>query len=190
MKITSILGSPRTKGNSATLAREFCETARQKGAEVREFVLNKLNFKGCQGCMACKDDKERCAVQDDLTEVLDAVRETDVLVLASPVYYADITAQMKAFVDRTFSFLKPDFETSSDPCRLEKGKTLVFIQTQGDDNEASFDNIYPKIQMFFLFYGFGATHLIRACGVNDLGEVNQKPEIMKQARDLAQTLTH
>ena len=71
-----------------------------------------MNFKGCQGCGACKAEKEKCVVQDDLTQVLEAVRETDVLVLASPVYFADVTAQMKAFVDRTYSFLKPDFETN------------------------------------------------------------------------------
>jgi multimeric flavodoxin WrbA len=189
MKITSVLGSPRTKGNSATLAREFCDAAGQNKAEVREFVLNKLNFKGCQGCMACKAEKEKCVVQDDLTEVLEAVRETDILVLASPVYYADVTAQMKAFVDRTFSFLKPDFETNPDPSRLEKGKTLVFIQTQGDENEGTFAKIFPKYEMFFLFYGFGASHLIRACGINDLGEVRQNKDVMSKARELAQTLT-
>ena len=73
---------------------------------------------------------------------------------------------------------------------MEKGKTLVFIQTQGDENEGSFSKIFPKYEMFFLFYGFGATHLIRACGINDLGEVSQNQDIMNKARELAQALTN
>ena len=86
MKILCLLGSPREKGNSATIANRFCTTAERLGAEVRTFVLNKLQFRGCQGCMACKTKLDRCVLEDDLAEVLDSIRDADVLVLATPVY--------------------------------------------------------------------------------------------------------
>ena len=95
MKVTCLLGSPREKGNSAALAKKFCKTAESLGASIRTVSLNTLNFRGCQGCMACKTKLDKCALEDDLTEVLEAIRETDVLVLASPVYYWDVSSQLK-----------------------------------------------------------------------------------------------
>ena len=112
MKVVCLLGSPREKGNSATIANRFCKTAERLGAEVITAVLNKLDFRGCQGCMACKTKLDRCVLEDDLTDVLEAIRETDVLVLASPVYFWDVSSQLKAFIDRTFSYLVPDFITN------------------------------------------------------------------------------
>lgn len=101
-KIISVIGSPRVDGNSATIGKRFCDTGEKLGAEVRTFVLNKLRYQGCQGCMLCKTKLERFALEDDLTEVLDAIRNTDVLVLSSPVYFWDVSGQLKTFMDRTF----------------------------------------------------------------------------------------
>jgi len=53
MKVVSLLGSPRENGNSSTIAKHFCDTAEKLGAEERAFSLNKLNYRGCQGCLAC-----------------------------------------------------------------------------------------------------------------------------------------
>ncbi len=94
MKLLCVLGSPRENGNSSTLARRLCETAEGMGAEVATYSLNKLKYRGCQGCMACKSKLDHCALEDDLTEVLDAVYGADALVLASPVYYGDVSSQM------------------------------------------------------------------------------------------------
>jgi len=183
LKIVCVNGSPRTKGNSATLARHFCETAEKAGAEVKTWFVSKLEYKGCQGCYACKNKLDRCAVKDDLAEVLEAVRACDVLVLASPVYYGDVSSQLKAFIDRTFSFVTADFVT-----RLAPGKKTVFILTQGDPTEGNFSDIYPRYSTFFNWMGFENSGLIRGCGVSEPGEVANRPEIMKQAEELARKI--
>lgn len=105
MKVVCLLGSPKPKGNSAFLAERFCSAAEARGAGVETFSLNQLNYRGCQACMACKTKHDRCVLKDDLEPVLDAVRQTDALVLATPVYYGEVTSQMKGFIDRTFSLL-------------------------------------------------------------------------------------
>ena len=109
MKIVSLLGSPRPHGNSTAITRRFQDTAANLGAEVRTFELNRLVYRGCQGCCACKQSLDHCILNDDLTEVLNTVAEADVVVLASPVYYGDVSAQLKGFIDRTYSYLKPDY---------------------------------------------------------------------------------
>ncbi len=188
MKILCLLGSPREKGNSATIANRFCTTAERLGAEVRTFVLNKLQFRGCQGCMACKTKLDRCILEDDLTAILEAVRETDVLVLATPVYLFDVTSQLKTFFDRTFSFFVPDFFSNPNKGRLAPGKKLVFIQVQGQPNQSLFTDVFPKFEYFFKAYGFSETHLIRACGVRGQRDIEAREDVLKLAETTAERL--
>ena len=143
MKIVALLGSPRSNKNSASIANRFIASATQFGAETRNFELNKLVYRGCQGCYACKSTHESCVINDDLTEVLEAVRQADLVLLASPVYYGDVSAQLKGFIDRTFSYLKPDYISNIQPSRLS-AKKLVFVLTQGHPDEAMFNDIYPR----------------------------------------------
>jgi multimeric flavodoxin WrbA len=186
MRITSLLGSPRENGNSSTIAKRFCATAESLGAEVKTFTLNKLNYRGCQGCMVCKTKLDRCALKDDLTEVLEAVRETDILLLASPVYYGDVSSQMKGFIDRTYSYFVPDFHSNPKPCRLTPGKKLVFVLTQGWPDETRYSDIFPRYERFFVErYGFSESRLIRVCGVRDPGEIEARQEALKLAEDTA-----
>lgn len=185
MKCVCVLGSPRVNGNSEILAQTFLKTMESLGAETKVYALNKLKYRGCQACMACKKNLETCAVKDDLIEVLDAVREADVLVLASPVYYGDITAQAKGFVDRTYCYLAPDFMTIPNPSRLKPGKKLVFIQTQGHPDVTQFNDIYSKYSNFLKWYGFEESYLVRSTGVGDKGDVNKHPQILEEAKSVA-----
>lgn len=188
MKIVALFGSPRAKGNSATVARRFCDAAEALGAEVKTYELNKFEYRGCQGCMTCKTKLDKCVLKDDLTEVLDAVHETDILLLASPIYYGDVSSQLKAFIDRTFSYLVPDYTTNPTPCRLSPGKKLVFVLTQGNPDESRFADVFPRYDYFFKWYGFDSSHLIRACGVREAGEVVAHRTVMTLAEDLTKEL--
>ena len=185
MRIVCLLGSPRPKGNSAAMAAKFCDTADGLGAEVTTFSLNKLKYRGCQACMTCKTKLEKCVLKDDLAEVLEAVREAEVLVMASPIYYGEVSSQLKAFIDRTYSYLVPDYPTNPKPCRLVPGKKLVFIQTQGHPDESQFADVFPRYEFFFKWYGFKESHLIRACGVFNKGDVEGREDVMRLAEETA-----
>ena len=188
MKIVCLLGSPQEKGNSATVANRFCATAERLGAEVQVFALNKLEYQGCQACMACKTKLDHCVLEDDLTEVLEAVRETDVLVLASPVYYGDLSSQMKGFIDRSYSYLASDYLTNPQPSRLSAGKKLVFILTQGNPDQERFADIFGRYDYFFQWYGFADSHLIRGYGLREPGIVAQNQDVMKLAETTAEKI--
>ena len=185
MKIVAILGSPRLNGNSATVAGRFLESARNHGAETQSFALNTLSYRGCQACMSCKKHSEKCVLKDDLTEVLEAVRDADVVVLASPVYYGDVTGQMKLFIDRTYCYLTPDFHSNPERSRLLPGKAVVFIQTQGLADATVFADIFPRYNAMIRFIGFEEVHLLRACGLSQRDDVLARTEVLKEAEDLA-----
>ena len=185
MKTVCVLGSPRPTGNSATIAKHLCDTIEARGAEAKTFALNTLSYRGCQACMACKTKLDRCVLEDDLTEVLDSLRDADVLLMATPVYFGDVTSQMKGFIDRLYSYLTPDYRTSPDKSRFLPGKKLVFIQVQGRPDESKFSDVFPRYADFFDWYGFKERHLVRCWGVRDLGEVDKRKDVLAMAEAVA-----
>ena len=185
MKTVCILGSPRSRGNSAIIAERLCSEIEGLDSEVRTFVLNDLTYRGCQACMICKTKLERCVLKDDLTEVLDSVREADLLVLATPVYFSDVTSQMKGFIDRMYSYLVADYRTNPQKSRLSPGKKLVFIQVQARPDEHKFADVFPRYEEFLEWYGFQQRHHIRCWGIRELGEVKDHEEVFIRTDDVA-----
>ncbi|MDY0186220.1 MAG: flavodoxin family protein [Desulfuromonadaceae bacterium] len=187
MKIVSLLGSPRSSGNSATIARHLLKTAEGLGAETTAFELNRLAYRGCQACYACKKGSEECVLNDDLRDVLEAVHAADAVVLASPVYYGDVTAQLKGFIDRTYSFLVPDYITNPKPSRLSS-KKLVFVLVQGHPDETLFADVFPRYAQFLKWMEFDEVSLIRAYGIGP-GHNDVVPEhALRQAEEAAKAL--
>lgn len=188
MNIVCILGSPRPNGNSTIIAERFLSEARHLGAEVQTHRLNRMTFRGCQACGACKGRLDHCALNDDLTPVLESIHTADILVLATPVYFADVTGQMKSFIDRTYSLYVPDFMTNPQPSRLPPGKRLVFIQAQAQPEASFFNDIYPRYDFFFQVLGFRDNRLIRALGVNDKGDAEARQDILESAAAAAREI--
>jgi multimeric flavodoxin WrbA len=187
MNVLCVLGSPRKKGNSATIARRFLKVAADRGAMIETYILNELDYRPCQACYACKTKLEHCALEDDLTPVLKALGECDLVVVATPVYFGDISAQTKAFIDRTFSFAKPDFHSRPDPVRFAPGKKMLWIITQKSP-EDDFSDIFQRYGGMFKTYAGFEPHVIRGAGVEAPGEVKHKPKIMANAEEMAQQL--
>jgi len=183
MKIFAVLGSPRPQGNSSTLARVFLKAARERGAEITEYLLNQMNFQGCQGCGGCKTKSQTCILEDDLTPLLQAVWDADLLVLASPVYFGDLSGQLKCFFDRTYSYFNPDFS-----CRMPPGKIAVMVLTQANPDPDNFNDIFPRYQRWFKWFGFNSSHLLRAVGVRDPGEVASQTAALDAAAALSREL--
>lgn len=126
-KILILSGSPRKNGNSELLCDEFAKGAREAGHDVEKLRVAEKNIGYCRACYACKGTG-KCVIEDDMAEVLQKMIDADVLVLASPVYFYAIDAQLKAVIDRTVARW------------LEvKNKEFYYIVTMADQDEASAD---------------------------------------------------
>ncbi len=99
-KVLILSGSPRKGGNSDILCDEFARGAREVGHEVEKICVAEKDIRYCRACYACRDTG-KCIIEDDMAEVLQKMIDADVLVLASPVYFYSIDAQLKALIDRT-----------------------------------------------------------------------------------------
>ncbi|WP_135502535.1 flavodoxin family protein [Roseovarius aestuariivivens] len=188
-KLVCLLGSPREGGNSDTLARVFCDAAKAEGATVRTHSLRDLRFQGCMNVRFCKVGGDFCGLDDDMVPVLADLGEADVLVMATPVYFCNMTGLMKQAFDRFFSFLKPDYLTSDEPSRLGRGKRLVLIQTQGED-EAHYADLLAGYAPALEKLGFEKRDLLRACGVRDAKDVMNNAALLGQARELGRQVAH
>lgn len=95
-----ISASPRKGGNSDTLCDEFIRGAQESGNHAEKIFLASKNIKYCIGCGVC-NTTQKCVQKDDMAEILDKMVEADVIVLATPVYFYTMDAQMKTLIDRT-----------------------------------------------------------------------------------------
>lgn len=102
-------GGPRRNMNTAVMVAAFAEGAKESGAEVKVVRLYDIDYKGCRSCMACQLKDKRvpsCLFPDGITDILQECAEADGLMLASPIYYGEITAMSRAFWERlTFPWL-------------------------------------------------------------------------------------
>ena len=104
MKVLGVDGSGRGGGNTAVLVRAVLDGAAAGGAETELFDLSGWDISGCTDCKGCKQS-HRCVVQDDMQRFYDVAPEADVLVLGSPIYLDHVTAQMMAFIQRTYCYI-------------------------------------------------------------------------------------
>jgi multimeric flavodoxin WrbA len=100
MKIAGISGSPRKNQNSEKLIGIALGIAEDRGFEVDRIFLSEHTIAPCTACDLCRDAK-RCAIEDDMTRIYPALEDADAIVVASPVYFGCMTAQLKALFDRT-----------------------------------------------------------------------------------------
>lgn len=100
--ILIISSSPRKKGNSQMLCEQFKRGAEEKGHNVKLIRIMDANIGYCRACDGCMRNGGTCVLKDDMAEILELFQKADVLVLATPVYFYGISAQMKAFIDRTY----------------------------------------------------------------------------------------
>lgn len=185
MNVVAVLGSPRPKGNSTVLADRLLAAAEKRGAQTSRFFLNQLNYRGCQACNACKKGSEVCVLNDDLTAVLDAVTAADVLIMASPVYCTDVSAQLKGFIDRMYSFLVPDYIAKAKKSRFPADKKLVFILAQGHRDPRHFADILPRYLPIMRWFGFTPAWPLRAIDVYFEGDVDRRSDLLEEVDRIA-----
>jgi multimeric flavodoxin WrbA len=174
MKVVGIQGSPRTDGNCATLVKRFLDRAAARGARTRLYKPHAMECQGCIACGSCKTETDYCVLKDDLTEVLDGLLDTDILVLASPVYFGDASSQFKRFWDRTYSLLDAEFNG-----RLGGGKRAAFILSQGQPASSAHEDVYPRYEQWLRIYGFDERRLLRVLGANDPDTAANHKELLE-----------
>ncbi len=173
-KILILSSSARKGGNSDTLCDAYAEGAREAGHEVEKVRLAQLRIEPCLGCYACERTGV-CAQKDDMATLLPKLREADVIVLASPVYFYTLCGRLKNFIDRTLPLY---------PYEGFAGKKWQLIISAAEDEKENMQHAVGDFMGFMEcmeepviaepIYGIGAWQL---------GDIKGKPEVIQQARE-------
>lgn len=126
MNILIVSGSPRKGGNTEIMAQAFAQGARSKGHQAAVQSLSGLKIAPCLGCQYCFSHEGQCVQQDDMAGLLRQADQADMLVFASPIYWFDVSAQMKCFIDRLYARGKTGFRHNKTALLLDSGAPGVY----------------------------------------------------------------
>ncbi len=148
MKITAFNGSSRGKaGNTHIMVSEFLEGAKSAGAEVKNIILLTKRIRHCLACFECwYKTPGVCIQKDDTEELLNEITNSDVIVLATPLYVDNVSGIMKNFLDRMLPLFDPHFEKDLNGIyrhkkRLKKYPNIVIIANSGYPEQEHFQVI-------------------------------------------------
>ncbi len=182
-KVLVLLGSPRKRGNSATLAEGIAKGARSVGAKVDTLFIHGMKIAPCRSCYACqKPNSAGCSIKDDMQIVYKKLLEADAWIIASPVYWFTVSAQTKLWMDRCFALLpraKEAFE----------GKRIAIAMSYGD-NDPFKSGCVNALRTFQDAYGYVQANI---CGMvygsaMDAGEIKKNKSLMKEAEELGRQI--
>jgi len=122
-KWIAVVGSPRKGKNTDLLTDYIIEALSEKNIQVDKFILDSRNISTCSGCECCMEDG-KCVINDDVSKIIEAMKNADGFIFASPSYNYNVTAQMKAFLDRTFCLYDYSEVCTS---RLSQDKNAIVV---------------------------------------------------------------
>ena len=182
MAIVGIISSPHKNGPTAYAVNAILDAAKADGKDVQVFYINPMaNRKGCQGCNGCKRNGGSCVIKDDLTPVLEAVRDAESVVVSAPVYFGEACGQYRLFEDRFYGFLKADFSTS-----LAPGKKVAVVTAAGSAGaDALADKMMGALVNYFKFEGVGKIAMVTG---NAMDYAEKSDDVKAQCAAIAKKL--
>ncbi len=169
-KIVILNGSPRRNGNTSALVKSFTEGAESAGNKVTEFFLDSMDIHGCKGCFGGNNNQKfPCVQNDDMDKIYPAVKECDIVVLASPLYYWNMSGQIRTAIDRLFALE----EGGENLLRGNNRASVLLMAAEG----CNFDDVltyYNHLTEHLRWKNLGC---VLAGGNGDIGDIKGKPEV-------------
>ncbi|GMA98096.1 flavodoxin family protein [Pelosinus sp. IPA-1] len=161
--ILVLTGSPRKGGNSDKLADAFIAGAQQAGHTTVKYTTGDKNIKGCIDCQACFKKGTACSIPDDFSELAPLLEQADMIVFATPLYWFSFPAQLKASIDKFYSFLIGK--------RTLKIKECALLVTGGVEDETKFDGIVTSYKIIAEFQNWKDSGVIIVPGLHDKDDI-------------------
>jgi len=180
LKVLGIAGSPRRDGNTDLLLTEVMKGAASRGAEVKTIVLNNLKVTPCQHCDACLE-AGNCKVEDDMQMVYNELETADRIVLASPIQFMTVTAQMKAMIDRCQALWARKYVLKIPPLGNERDRKGFFISVGGRKVANLFEPALATVRALFNTLNITYAGDLLFHGVDEKGTIAKHADALQQA---------
>lgn len=170
--------SLRNPSSSEILAKEVEKGAKDAGHNVEFVTLKDKNISFCKGCLACQRLKH-CVIDDDANLITDKIKSSDVIVWATPVYYYEMSGQMKTVIDRANSLFVSDY----------KFKEVYLITTSADSDTGVGQAVLNGINGWIAcFNGVKLCGYLSGGGITSSSDLEAKPDLLKKAYDLGKNI--
>lgn len=187
MKIIAFNGSPRPGGNTEVLLNEALKPLREAGHDIRVFNLNSMNVRPCQDCGGCSATGI-CIQEDAMTEIYDAVREADRIVLASPIFFYSVSAQTKAMVDRCQAFWCEKYLLKKIIPAGSAGRKGLLLLVGGMKKDACRITAEATAKGFFRTVSVPEHETLFFGGIDAKGDILKHPTALKEAYEAGKRL--
>ena len=191
MKVIAFMGSPRKNGNTEILVDSFLEGAKSKGADTEKISLYDCTINPCQGCYRnCWLGPGDCTrFQDDMNQLISKMISSDLILIASPVYMANYTAQLTAFFERCIPVHHVDLENHIIVENCLEGKNVVIALVHDSPNKATADIPFMAFEhVLGKTFQMNIVGKLHVPGVRDKGDIKNKDKSLKEAFQLAESL--
>lgn len=173
-KICVISTSYRKQGNSDLLADEFIKGALEKGHEVEKIYLSNQTINFCRGCLHCQTSGT-CIIKDDISEILEKMKTSDVLVFATPIYFYEMSGQMKTLLDRSNPLYASDYQF----------RDIYLIATAADDDITCMNRCIEGLNGWITCFEHAQLKgVMKGVDVDGFGEVKSKTELLSLAYNM------
>jgi multimeric flavodoxin WrbA len=180
-RILAIYGSPRRRGNTATLLKHAVQGAVDAGAQVDEIILRDLKISPCLEIYACKKEG-RCAIKDDFHNVVDQILSAKGLILASPIFFYTVSAHTKILMDRCQSLWVKKCWIDKVPFgQWESKRKGLFISVGATKGKKLFDGTLLTVKYFFDVLDTELYRSLLYRGLDFEGDVLKYPEYLEEA---------
>jgi multimeric flavodoxin WrbA len=184
MKVLGIVGSKRKNGNTAYLVQQALNAIESKEVETELIFLGDYNIRGCTGCEGCKETY-KCVIKDDMQKIYPLIMSADAIVLGSPTYFYNITADMKAFIERLYCFqvfADDDRSVWSSINEALGGKYAVVISIceQNDEKDMGFTSEAMSMPLEGL--GYRVIEAVKVLKLFGKGDALQSKEALEQVQ--------
>jgi multimeric flavodoxin WrbA len=185
VKVLGIMGSPRIKGNTDLLIDEALKGARAEGAEVEKVVVDKLKITPCKEYYACERDGN-CVIKDDMDVMYPKLLDADVVIVASPMFFYSISAQLKAFIDRCQALWARKYILGQNLDGV--GRKGAFIGVGATRGAQLFDGSILIMKYLFKAIGVEYADELFFRGIDKKGEIKEHPTALTDAYDFGRRL--
>lgn len=181
-RILVLNGSPRLQGNTAVLSEQLANGARDFGADVEIIYLHGLDIEACDACDGCQSGGKGCVIGDDMQEIYPKLLSSDAIVIATPVYWYSMTAQMKLCIDRWYAL------ESGEDFKL-KGKRLSLLMVYGDTDlyTSGGINVIHVLEGNCRYVGMEFDGIVHG-SASEIGDAEKDPALMDRAYQLGKEL--
>jgi multimeric flavodoxin WrbA len=187
VKIIAFNGSPRLGGNTELLLGEAAKALKAAGHELTLYPLNNLRIKACQDCGCCTETGT-CVYRDDMTMIYEAIRRADRVILASPIFFYNLSAQAKAMVDRCQSFWCEKYLQKKTIPAGQWGRKGLLLLVGGMKREDALQCAGLTAKAFFRTISVPEHETLAYGGVDGRGEVMNHPTALREAYEAGKRL--